>query len=331
MRKLRIGIIGTGSWGECHLEALRGVPQAEIAAICDTREDRLHAVGEKFGVEQRYTSEEELIAVGDIDLVSVVTYEKDHMRPALASLRAGKHVLVEKPVSTSAAEAQAMKEAAAECGRHLIPGHLLRFDSRYAEVAQAIESGSIGDPVSMYFRRSRVKSLLETYQRTHTVYELAVHDIDLVLWYSKSRVRTVKAYARYVTGKSAPDVLWACLEMENGAVAVLQSDWMTPDAAGIAMDDSLRVIGTRGTACLETAHNGFQIWREEGRFTPDIHIHFGQYGRYHGALREQYAYICDGILHGRELDRISFDDAIAGVEITDAIVRSCETGETVRL
>lgn len=135
----------------------------------------------------------------------------------------------------------------------VVPGHLLRFDSRYAQIYESLHNGELGRPVSIYLKRSRVKSLFETYQRTHTVYELTVHDIDTAIWYAGSKVKKVKAYGRSVMKADVPDILWACLEFENNVIAVLESNWMTPDRAGIAMADQTEVIAGKGRHTLKLA------------------------------------------------------------------------------
>lgn len=331
MKTVKVGIIGLGSWGECHLEAFRSLPQAEVAAICDTRQDRLDELGDKYGVLHRYTQYEELLARPDIDLVSIVTYEKHHLEPALFALRSGKHVFVEKPVSTSLLEAEEMARTAAEYNRHIIPGHLLRFDPKYAAIHQSIQTGEIGNPISMHLKRSRQKSLYATYRRTHTVYELMVHDLDLAIWYAGSRVKTVRAYGRGESPAEAPEVLWACLEFANGCLAMLHSNWMTPDEAGIAIADSAEVIGDKGTAHFETSLSGLQIWNAAGRQSPDTAIHAKLLNQTVGSLREQFMYICHCLAAGESPDYVSFEDAIHGVAVADAIVKSCRTGQEVQL
>ncbi|WP_158302028.1 Gfo/Idh/MocA family protein [Paenibacillus mesophilus] len=328
--KVRVGIIGLGSWGECHLEAFHALPHAEVVAVCDTRADRLKHAEAEYGVRHCYTDYEQLLEREDIDLVSVVTFEKMHLEPTVKALRSGKHVLVEKPVSTRKSEALEMRKVAGEYGRYVLPGHLLRFDPRYADMKRAINAGEIGQPVSMYMKRSRENKLFATYRRTHTVYELTIHDIDLAIWYAGSRVKSVRAHGRSVTNSDVPEVLWACLEFENGTLAHLHSNWMTPDKAGIAIADQIEVIGSKGTAHFETSNSGLQIWNGSGRTTPDTNIHIKtMHKQTAGSLREQLIYICDCLNRGIAPDYISFEDAIHGVEVADAIVQSADAGKEI--
>ncbi len=335
MNKVRVGILGLGRWGMCHLEAFSSLGTAEVVAICDSSPERLERAGKEYGVANLISSADELIQRDDIDLISVVTFESHHLEPTLKALQSGKHVLVEKPVTTRPYEAKAMQEAAVASGRLLFPGHLLRFDPRYAAIKEAVLSDRVGAPVSMYLKRSREHYLFETFQRVHTVFELMIHDIDLAIWYAGCRVRSVKAYGRSVTASGAasasPEVLWANLEFENGALAVLQSSWVTPDEVGVEIADAIEVIGRSGIAHFETSDSGLQFWNGQGRLTPDTNIHARLHGQSVGCLREQLTYICRCISRGEDPAVISFADAVHGVEVADAIAKSCATGREVVL
>lgn len=331
MRKVRVAVIGLGSWGECHLQAFHSLPYVEIAAVCDIREERVHSLADQYGVPGRYTDYEQLCEQEEIDLVSVVTFEKDHLQPTLKALKSGKRVLVEKPVATLVEEAAEMRDASINLNCSIIPGHLLRFDPKYAEVYEGIRSGSIGKPRSIYLRRGRARSLFATYRRTHTVYELMIHDIDLAIWYAASRVRRVRAYEIALTDPECPEILWANLEFDNGVLAVLESHWMTPDEAGIAIADTAEIIGEQGTAHVDTRETGVQIWNSGGRLTPDLAIHRDINGLRFGALREQMNYVCQCIAQGEEPQYTSFADALHGIEVAGAILQSAKSGKEISL
>lgn len=331
MNKVKVAVIGLGSWGECHVEAYSSIPQIELVAICDQNEERLNEVGERYQIAGRYTDSDQLMSRDDIDLVSVVTYEENHLESTLQALNSGKHVLVEKPITTKKEEALQMFEAAQKNNRWVLPGHLLRFEPRYAEIFKSIQNGRVGKPQSMYFKRARTKGMFDIYHRSHTAYLSTVHDLDLAIWYTGSRVKTVKAYGKSVTGHESPDILWACLEFENGTIAFLHSNWMTPDAAGIEMNDSVEVIGENGTGQFENRGSGLEVWDRSGRQTPDLTIHNLLNGSASGALREQLNYICKSIRDGEKPTYISFEDAIHVVETANAIVESAASGKEIHL
>lgn len=331
MSKARIGIIGLGGWGSCHLEAFSSMPQAEVVAVCDMNGDRVRELADRYDVPHVYTDSGELLDRDDIDLVCIVTFENNHFGPAIRALESGKHVLVEKPVSTKLSEAAAMLKAAEQNDRLIFAGHLLRFEPRYAQIYDAIRSGRIGEPQSMFFKRGRTKNMFQTYKRTHTVYELSVHDLDLAIWYAGSRVTKVKAYGKKVHDTAVPDILWASLEFANGTIATLHSNWMTPDEAGIVMNDAVEVIGRNGTAQFENSGSNLQLWDASGRHSPDFFIHNALSGSSFGALREQLTYICGCVADGAEPRYTSFDDAVHGIAVAEAIIQSYESGQEVRL
>lgn len=330
MEKLKVGIIGFGSWGESHLEAYRALPFVEVAAVCDAQPGRRDRARE-LGIERVCETADELLREEGIRLVSVVTYEKEHLRPVLAALAAGKHVLVEKPVATDAAEAAQMLEASRRHGRFVAPGHLLRFEPKYAEVRDLIASGALGQPASIYMKRSRNHSLFGTYRRTHTVYELMIHDLDQAIWYAGSRVKRVTAEGCSLSGGETPEILWAQLRFENGMLAVLHSNWMTHDAAGVVINDYTEVIGTEGTVQFDTDTAGVQLLGVRGRTSTDLSVHRKQGSRIIGALKEQLGYISECALSGRMPEIVSFEEAIHGIEVADAIVRSAKLGQPIDL
>ncbi|SDE10296.1 Predicted dehydrogenase [Paenibacillus sp. UNCCL117] len=331
MERLQVGIIGFGSWGECHLEAYRALPFVEVAAVCDADPVRRRIASEQYGVPLVVERPEELLAQKGIRLVSIVTFERNHLQPTLLALQAGKHVLVEKPVTTDVEEAKRMLSAAAEAGRWIAPGHLLRFEPKYAEVRRLIEGGQLGEIASLYLKRSRQSSLYATYKRTHTVYELTVHDIDQAIWYAGSRVKQVYASGRFLSGAEAPELLWAQLLFDNGVVAMLHSNWLTPDAAGLAIHDYTEVVGAKGIVQFDTHAAGVQLLGAAGRTTTDLSVHHRQGGRVIGALKEQLSYLSQCALRDQWPDEVSFEDALHGIEVAQAIVQSAARGEVVGL
>ncbi len=187
--QLGIGLIGCGAFGESHLTTFAGVPYVRVTALTDTIPERARRAAQRYGVPRIATDYSELLTMPDIDAVSVVTTEDQHLQPVLAALDAGKHVFVEKPLATRLEDAQQMVEAAQNRGLILMPGHLLRFEPRYAAVKDQLSTGRLGRVLSMYARRNRPKWQGRIYKRTPLVLETAIHDIDTMLWYAGSKVR----------------------------------------------------------------------------------------------------------------------------------------------
>ena len=113
MSKTKIAVIGVGNISNAHISAYQKNPDVELYAFCDINETQLKAMGEKYGVTRLYTDKDEMLQeLPEIEAVSVCTWNSAHAPCAIAALNAGKHVLCEKPMATSAQEAQAMLDAA---------------------------------------------------------------------------------------------------------------------------------------------------------------------------------------------------------------------------
>ena len=107
--RLKIGIIGAGGISCSHIEAYRKHPDVELYAFCDINADRLRYMGERYGVTRLYTDMNALLALPELDAVSVCTWNNGHAPCTIAALNAGKHVLCEKPMCITVEDAEAMK------------------------------------------------------------------------------------------------------------------------------------------------------------------------------------------------------------------------------
>ena len=154
---MKIGIIGVGTIAAFHIEAYQKNPNVEVYAFCDINEKRLKAMGEKYGVTRLYTDKDEMLKLEELDAVSVCTWNSAHAPCSIAALKAGKHVLCEKPMAMNADEARAMKQAADESGKLLMIGFVRRFGNDCAVVKDFLDNGEFGD---LYFAKA-------TYLRRH--------------------------------------------------------------------------------------------------------------------------------------------------------------------
>jgi predicted dehydrogenase len=145
VERVRIGIIGAGMIAHrSHAEAFQQVLEAEVVAVADVDEARVRAFAEKFEIPQIFTRYEELLARSDIDAVSVALPVFLHAPATVAALQAGKHVLCEKPMARTGAEAKAMVDAAQQSGRKLAVYWRNRFGARAIKAKQLIDSGELG-------------------------------------------------------------------------------------------------------------------------------------------------------------------------------------------
>ncbi len=331
MDKVRIGLIGCGLFGESHLQAFRAVRPAEIAAVFDLDADRARHIAAAFGVSRICNSVEELCGLPELDAVDVVTPEETHLVPVLTAIGAGKHVFVEKPLATNIADCSRMIEAANTAGRYLMVGQILRFETKYSMLKDELAHNGLGRIVSMHARRNRLKALLPRYGRTHPAIENSIHDIDLMLWYTGDRVRRVRGYGRRVVSTVHPDTFWGILEFDGGAIGVVETIWLLPEAAGVMLDDSFQIIGDRGVGNIRLVPGALTFWRDKGPEVPDVSYDPRVAGAARGALRDELAYFCDCILDGHAPEVITAVEAKRAVRVALALVESERAGKDVEL
>jgi predicted dehydrogenase len=142
---LKIGVIGTGSIAQSHIQSYKKDPEAELYALCDIDAALLQKRGAEHGVTRLYTDYRELLALPEISAVSICTWNSMHAPLAIAALKAGKHVLCEKPMAMSAAEAESMLDAERESGKLLMIGFVRRFGNDCQILKDLIDSGEMGD------------------------------------------------------------------------------------------------------------------------------------------------------------------------------------------
>jgi predicted dehydrogenase len=143
---LRTGLVGCGKVGHTHAAALRALPDSELVAVCDRNLDRAQAFAAQYGV-RAYTGTQEMVEREKLQAVIVCTPHPVHAPPVLEALRAGAHVLVEKPMATTLADCDAMLAAARQANVRLGVISQRRLYVPARRVKAAIEAGKIGQPI----------------------------------------------------------------------------------------------------------------------------------------------------------------------------------------
>ena len=147
MDKIRIGLVGTGGIGNHHAKTYQPIEGVELVACCDIFKDKALQFAERYGIPKKnvFTSYNKMVEMDEIDTVSVCTFNQAHRRPTVAALKAGKHVLCEKPMAATLADATAMVKAAKESGKILHIAIHSRFQSGIATAQKIVKAGILGD------------------------------------------------------------------------------------------------------------------------------------------------------------------------------------------
>lgn len=145
MEKLKVGIIGTGGISAMHIDGYQQCSNVEIVSGCDIDAEKLDAVCKRNNIPEQYTDHRELLAKSDVDAVSICTSHESHAEIAINAMKAGKHVLCEKPMAINSALAQQMYDVSKETGKLLMLGFVRRFGDDAELILDCKEQGMFGE------------------------------------------------------------------------------------------------------------------------------------------------------------------------------------------
>lgn len=329
INKLRIGLVGCGQFGESHLATIAGIPYAEVVAVADVNSERAAEIASRYHIRNVTTDFRELCTLKEVDAVHVVTSEDQHVEPVLAAFENRKHVFVEKPMATKVEDAEKMIRAARKAGLIFMPGHVCRFESKYAAVKEQLSRQRLGRIISMTARQNRPKGMASAYKRTHQLLVCSVHEIDIMLWYTGATVRRVRGYQVDLQKGGGADLSWGILEFEGGALGFVQTMWLLPDKLRL-LDDGMQVITDSGVANINI-HSGLDLWLEDGPEIPDISYELRVRGSVFGALREELSYFALCVLRGVQPTVVTAEDGVESVRVACALVESATNNREVQI
>jgi len=202
MKKLNIGVIGLGAIGQKHCTAIAALERARLCAVADIDEKVLSSTAARYDATP-YTEVAGMLQHPGLEAVVVATPDDLHREACVRAARAGKHILVEKPIATTIEDAQAIIAAAEAASVKLMVGFTLRFSLHYQQAKKAAVDGTLGDLVSIYARRENIISQPDRLKgRCGVLMFLGPHDFDAMRWIVGSE--PVSIYSQAAT--SVPSV-----------------------------------------------------------------------------------------------------------------------------
>ena len=356
-RNVKVGIIGCGGIGQNkHMPSLHKIPNVEIVAFCDLVEERAQMCKEKFGTPDALvcTDYKELLAVEDIEVVHVLTPNREHAEITVAALYAGKHVMCEKPMAKTAEGARQMCAAAKATGKKLAIGYQHRMKPQALYAKEYIDSGALGEIYYANCLATRRRGtpnwgvfLDAEAQGGGPIIDIATHSLDLTLYlmnnYEPEMVvgKTHKALEHPEAGNiwgdngvsTTPLEEAACafIRMKNGATILLETSWALNTDEPI-QEGSCVLCGSKAGISLK--NNELRINKVElGRqIVTHVDCAAGGVAFYDGADvspadAEAMAWI-DAIVNDHE-QIVKPEQALVVSEILEAIYVSSQTGKPV--
>lgn len=224
-RAIRIGQIGVGYWGRNLLRNFAAIASAEVVWACDIDEQSLKAAAATIPGLQTTQKAEELLADDSVEAVVIATETPLHFQMAEASVKAGKHVFVEKPLAQTVQEAERLVALAEKKDVRLMVGHLLLYHPAFNYVEEQIAAGNLGEIRYLYSTRVNLGIVR---QKESAFDSLAPHDISVALAYMKSTPVAVAAQGRACLQPGVEDVVFATVFFDNDSLAHIHTSWLDP-------------------------------------------------------------------------------------------------------
>jgi predicted dehydrogenase len=343
-RKLLVGIVGVGGIGlDQHLPGWAKVPFAEVSALADRSPDALARAGAVVPSATRFEDWQDLIVHGDVDVVDVCTPNTLHGPVSLAALRAGKHVLCEKPLATTSAEVRALVNTARAADRVLMAAQQLRFDKTARQLKALIDDGRLGD---VYYARAQwLRRRLLPARPTFTerrlsgggpAFDIGVHVLDLACWFMgwpepvtvSASLGTHLARRPDVAGEwgewdrariDVEDFAAGFVRFANGAVLTLETSWLAfqPERELV----KVQCYGTRGGLVWPDG----LLAGETNRSPWDLHL--ADVSR-NPAHHDEVLAFAEAVRDGQP-SPIPVSETLNGIRVLEAFYRSSEMGREV--
>ena len=346
-RTVRVGVVGAGSIARAsHVPNYAQVPGVKLAAICDVDEQRAQALAGEFDIPKVLTDYKKLLKE-DLDAISICAPNVYHAPVALEAFGRGIHVLCEKPMATTAKDAQAMVDAARKAKRILMVAHQGRFRNESQTLTKFVDAGRLGDVFyarAGYLRRRGIPGAGSWFTTKAlagggALIDIGVHALDLVLWFMGfpkpvtvlgTTQQSVTDVRKALGGWGTPnlkgvidveDFAAGFVRFANGATLLLEASW---HANIVESRMVFELVGTKGGAKL----NPLTIATEDRGVTVDVTPQVPK-DRESAYLREVRHFV-DCVRRGRR-PLITGDQGLVVTSILEAVYRSAEKGQAVTL
>jgi len=324
MQPVNLAIVGLGFMGATHARAAKKLSNVRLAAVVESNEKKrsgdLRDVGGNLGARgelmdfsqvRQYERIEDALADPGVDAVDICLPTDLHAPLAIQALRAGKHVLVEKPMAMTEAAAEEVLREAEKCGRILMTGHVLRFFPAYVEAARAVKAGELGPIQMCWFRRHCAKPswggwLTDPARSGGGIFDLLIHDVDCSIWMF-GEPHSISA------AKSAGLVAATFRYQAGGPVVVVEGGWHAQGPYPFSM--SFTIVGEQGTLEFSSAKCPLTLSRA-GAASPEV-VTLPEYDGFEQEVR----YFADCVAGNRQPEKCPPRESAMAVKVALSMLK----------
>jgi len=336
-KPLKLGVVGCGYWGPNLIRNFRSLPDCQLAMMCDTQEQRLRHLKTLYPEVEGVMDYESMLNGAGLDAVAIATSVGLHYEMAKASLLAGKHTFIEKPMARSSAECEELIELAEAKGLVLMVGHTFLYSSPVRMIKRIVDRGDIGELRYISCRRLN----LGLYQKDINVtWDLAPHDISIALYIMEKLPERVNCLGHSNVTPGVEDITSLSLTFAKGRFATITSSWLDPRKVR-----EITIVGTRRMIVYDDVQplEKIKIYDSRVEHPPhyDTFAEF-QYSYHYGDMHipcikqeEPLKVECQHFLDCIKNDTVPITDGHAGLELVRileaASVSLKQNGASVRL
>jgi predicted dehydrogenase len=224
-KKINVGVVGCGYWGPNLIRNLRSLNDCHLKLMCDTNQSRLSHLSSIYPEVETATDYEHMLNGANLDAVVIATSVRLHYPMAKASILAGKHTFIEKPMASSSEECAELVQLAKQKGVVLMTGHTFLYSPAVRKVKSIVDSGDIGELRYICARRLN----LGLFQKDINVaWDLAPHDISIILYLMGEQPKTINCQGTAHVTPGIEDITTMYLQFSKERSAIIHSSWLDP-------------------------------------------------------------------------------------------------------
>ena len=354
MQSIGIAVIGSGRIGTLRASLSAAHPGVNFLAVSDRQQHKADILAQRVGANLATTDNLAAIQHPSVNAVFVSTPEHDHREAVVQALEAGKPVFVEKPLSFSLADADAIVETAKRTGTEIRVGYSRRHERRWMLAKEQILQGRLGEILGIqqrvYNARAQFLEILMRAPTATAVNDVLTYYVDMACWYLEGH-RPVEVVAREQKrvfksmGYDVGDVTWAIVTFDTGAVVNLGISYVLPAKyPTVGQSARFEIIGTEGVILLDADNKDSLLYTERGAphtYVPDhnVSLMFMQttsaadyaVGDYWGAVASETRSWLDHLMNGRPVPHTTLEEARRTLAVTLAIEEAARTGRTIKI
>jgi predicted dehydrogenase len=267
-RPIRIGVVGLGYWGPNLARNFAAIAGCELTWLCDASREARDGLSPSFPAARTTADLDDLLNDPELDAIALATPVPTHAELAIRVAEAGKHCFVEKPLATTAADAEAAVAAAARANTILMVGHLLEYHPAVDRLKELVAGGELGSLYYVYGNRLNLGKLRAD---ENALWSLGAHDVSVVLHLIGEEPAECSAHGESYVREGVQDVVFCYLRFPSGIVAHLHLSWLDPHK-----ERRLTVVGARRMATFDDMAVEGKLTVYDKGFDEDAHT-WGEY------------------------------------------------------